>query len=430
MKHKAGAVRVETLTLTTALVSLAGAAMFAGAWYGIARRAHFLAFAAAYALGGLALVVVVTGGENGPGSWSVSGAGNTLFLVAAAVAAHAVHLRAGTPSPRWFLATVVVLAATANIVGLLLDAPLARLSSTYLAIGTLFATPVVVMRAQLLSDDEDIWDRVILAVIALCALFFLLNPRAIGPFLGLGAELVFSDTWWTVLNVAYVVVALALTSAVIAAGTRDVLDALDRKALTDPLTGLLNREGLDRGFADMAGCFARGLPVSVVLADIDHFKRVNDTHGHAAGDAVLKAFADLMRAADGHALVARLGGEEFVAVLPRADVAVARLYAEGLRTTLERMPIEGIEGPVTASFGVAGARGGGRGGTPLSHALGHALIAADVALYRAKEAGRNRVQVAGLKIAGSKTTGLGTAGLNVATDGPIERASRSSERAA
>lgn len=157
-------------------------------------------------------------------------------------------------------------------------------------------------------------------------------------------------------------------------------------AEVDPLSGLLNRRGFDnRVDALMA---TRG-PHSIVLCDLDHFKSVNDTHGHEGGDAVIRAFGEMLQAAAPQgALVARIGGEEFVLFLPRTGGDAALLFAHALRATRAVSPIPGLPPGVrvTSSFGVAE--------IGQVEPLRFAMRRADDALYAAKNAGRDRVHEA------------------------------------
>jgi diguanylate cyclase (GGDEF)-like protein/PAS domain S-box-containing protein len=159
------------------------------------------------------------------------------------------------------------------------------------------------------------------------------------------------------------------------------------EALTDPLTGLCNRRGLERRWELLQPRLAtgKGRPVWIMI-DIDHFKQVNDTHGHEVGDAVLKALAaDLQVAAREGDVAARLGGEEFVLLLPSATSDVAAVVAERLRGRIQRLTVAtgGHTVQVTASFGVSLQAAGEEWAT--------ALQRADAALYAAKRGGRNRV---------------------------------------
>ena len=156
---------------------------------------------------------------------------------------------------------------------------------------------------------------------------------------------------------------------------------------SDPLTGLLNRRGFDFQL-DFAMALARrsGRPLSVLVIDVDYFKRINDQHGHDMGDAVLRtlarAFRMRLRESD---VLARMGGEEFLALLPDTTADAAVVIAEQLRELLASTPMAHGE-PVTASVGVATLRGT----TDTATAM---LRRGDEALYEAKGAGRNNVQL-------------------------------------
>lgn len=165
---------------------------------------------------------------------------------------------------------------------------------------------------------------------------------------------------------------------------------LQRSATHDPLTGLLNRGAIfHRLERELARAASGGGAVAVLLLDIDHFKRVNDRHGHAAGDSVLRDVAAGLRDALGpRERVGRYGGEEFLVVVP-AGAARAAALAETLRQAVERREVATDAGSVavTISIGVATADAGRPGDAD-------ALVArADAALYRAKERGRNRVEL-------------------------------------
>ena len=160
-------------------------------------------------------------------------------------------------------------------------------------------------------------------------------------------------------------------------------ELLDTRAMTDPLTGAANRFAAEERFAvEVADAARRSRPLAVVMIDIDHFKEINDAHGHDVGDAVLVAVTRTLetqvRPRD---LVARWGGEEFLLLLPEADLAAARDIAERCRLAVEQARPDGIA--VTATFGVAELVDD----EPASGVVRRA----DVALYDGKHAGRNRV---------------------------------------
>jgi diguanylate cyclase (GGDEF)-like protein/PAS domain S-box-containing protein len=169
-------------------------------------------------------------------------------------------------------------------------------------------------------------------------------------------------------------------------------EMLRNQAVRDPLTGLFNRGYLDETLTrEIARVVRTSLPLSLVMLDLDHFKRLNDTFGHPAGDDVLRQCARLlMNSVRRDDVACRYGGEELVLILPDMDVERAVERAEHLRAAIGQLAITAggrSVGAVTASFGVAGFPVHGEGGLAL-------LAAADAALYQAKTRGRDRVVVA------------------------------------
>lgn len=159
-------------------------------------------------------------------------------------------------------------------------------------------------------------------------------------------------------------------------------------AKTDPLTGINNRLGIRQGFYDGLVDWQNGeRPFSMVLMDIDDFKKLNDQHGHDMGDLVLKEVAStLINSVRGSDMVARWGGEEFIIVCPNTELHQARVVAENLRARIANISLDRVP-KITASFGVA---------TMTRDDLDHLLKQADEALYSAKRAGKNRVMSAQL----------------------------------
>ncbi|HET9102134.1 MAG TPA: GGDEF domain-containing protein, partial [Solirubrobacteraceae bacterium] len=187
------------------------------------------------------------------------------------------------------------------------------------------------------------------------------------------------------------VVSLCVLLAGLVALQHPVLDAEDRwrrDAVLDPLTGLLNRQGLGRRFAELAEQ-ARlvGDPISLVLFDIDRFKAVNDTHGHARGDDVLTAVAATLRGQlRSYELLYRLGGDELLLLLPGAGGADARAVAEQARLAVQLGRPGDLD--VTVSIGVSTAQGA-------AITLELMLADADQRMYQAKRGGRNAVCATG-----------------------------------
>jgi len=163
-----------------------------------------------------------------------------------------------------------------------------------------------------------------------------------------------------------------------------------READLDPLTGLYRRTVLPREGAEaLRGCFVRGEAFSVVMVDLDHFKKLNDTWGHQAGDEALRvASRAVLGVVRGGDLAVRYGGEEVALLLARSGEAEARVIAERVSAAMRALPIAGLpaERRLTASQGIATARYG--------ESLEDVIGRADRALLRAKRGGRDRIEVA------------------------------------
>jgi diguanylate cyclase (GGDEF)-like protein len=169
-----------------------------------------------------------------------------------------------------------------------------------------------------------------------------------------------------------------------------------RLSITDPLTGVFNRrylmEQLPREI-DRAARYGRRL--SAIMCDVDHFKKINDSHGHMTGDDVLKWFAaSLQKGVRTSDWIARYGGEEFIIVLPETCVTNAAIAAEHLRKGIAGTPFAaaGLELPVSASFGVSGWKDNVPQGASLDALIAHC----DAGVYASKAGGRNRITAEGL----------------------------------
>lgn len=227
-------------------------------------------------------------------------------------------------------------------------------------------------------------DRLLFWMLVLFGLHFF--PRTIlSTAVGLpDATSAFGATFfWTALQVALVIFGGALAMALVAATASDTIDEVRRERDLDGLTELVNR----RGFFEMttARLATATDPISLVVGDIDHFKAINDTYGHAAGDAVLRTVgAALRRDLRTGDIAGRLGGEEFAILLPHTDRKAAYVLVERLRHRLEQTRHDGLPATtqVTASFGIAERIPGEN--------LDQLFDRADRLLYAAKSAGRNR----------------------------------------
>jgi diguanylate cyclase (GGDEF)-like protein len=230
-------------------------------------------------------------------------------------------------------------------------------------------------------------------VIPLVTLPARFNARAVAAGVGVVTGLLLLVTFGV--DAAYIVdhppsivmpiallVAVALLSSALMTSDREHRSS----SVIDPLTGMLNRNALQTRVAELAQQAAiLQEPVALIVGDLDHFKAINDGHGHAAGDVVLKDVAYRMRKAlRAYDLAYRLGGEEFLIVLPGSDAAQAAAVAETLRAAIADAPIAGLL--VTISFGVGASEAG-------LFEYDAVFAEADLALYRSKQEGRNRVRV-------------------------------------
>jgi diguanylate cyclase (GGDEF)-like protein len=211
---------------------------------------------------------------------------------------------------------------------------------------------------------------------------------------GVSPNLLANDTARFGGAVLYMIFSIGMAFGFVWMMTARLRNQLEMQARTDALTGVMNRRALDlAGQRELAACSRRNSPLAVVAIDLDHFKRVNDAYGHAAGDAALAAAAQLLqRCLRSTDLLARFGGEEFIAVLPDRDGERAQLVAERLRGRMESLRIDYDQRQLnlTASFGLAIA-------SPepeLAETWGDLLRRADDALYDAKRAGRNCIRLA------------------------------------
>ncbi len=247
-------------------------------------------------------------------------------------------------------------------------------------------------------------DRILMAVLAASGLQFASKPfiaHALGGW-GANPQAYVQSSYALVSQSLGTVFGLALALLMLAILVRDVLAEATSKSETDTLSRLLNRGGFTR-HAEQAvlGAVRQGVPVALVIADLDHFKGVNDSFGHASGDRVIETFASFLReAAASHHVAGRIGGEEFAIILPGTNLAAARLFAEGARSAFGALPIDGlpVDNRCTASFGVAELHP--------SEDFADLMRRADQALYQAKNAGRDCVRVSAGPVNGQSSAAI------------------------
>lgn len=314
---------------------------------------------------------------------------NALFAVAVLGLSTAMIARQGRPVPLHVLGGLALVGMAALSWFMFVDPSLIK---RIFAVNFTFAAVAFVVAAELkASARNQLADRALMVVAMLGGFNFLIRPIVTVWLDGSydeGYADFYSSASWVFLNFSAVLFSVLITLCLVTGIAMDVFEELQTESHTDPLSGLLNRRGFQ---GEALACLHRsaqmGVPVALVLADLDHFKTINDTYGHSVGDRVISAFGAHLRAAGGSgAVAARIGGEEFAVILPAADLATARLFAEGVRASFSQDGILGLSPSarkITASFGVA-ALGVGED-------LADLISRADGALYKAKKGGRDSV---------------------------------------
>ena len=352
------------------------------------RRMGMDVFALGHLMLGSAYVLQLLGG---PPGWNLMSVVNhTLTLGTPAVYWVGAMRFFDRPAPLWRPLLALALAYTAaQVLVQWALGPVARyaLLSGMSALLFLAMTIAVVHGARSFARDLRV-EMLLFAVLigGIC----MLNALKCLQVLSGGLQALDMDSAFQMVFYAYMsFLATVLAPLLIWLLLRRLTDELRAAAVRDPLTRLLNRRGLTEGLQAHFRSRTAG-PAQLLIVDIDHFKRINDTHGHAAGDAVLCQVADRLRAAVRQGdLVCRMGGEEFVVLCLDTEDAGATRLAERLRAAIEGMavPVGDRQETIrcTVTIGVSQAFAGGE-------ALDRALQQADAALYRGKAAGRNRVE--------------------------------------
>ncbi len=375
-------------------INLLVAGLFAAAFMAIARyeaqRPPALRLACAYGIGVayLAIEFAIPAFRNAGAPVTAAFA---VFLVATMAFNAALAVKYEVRLPLWPMLVFLVVASGA--VWLTQDLP--RQSLTRMMA---YQLPYAVMQAVGLGivwrspQKHDRLDRLLMAALAASSLHFLAKPfiaHALGGW-GANPQSYLTSPYAMVSQSLGTVLAIALALLTLVILVRDVLAEATSRSETDSLSGLLNRGGFQRqAEVVLQAAQRKHVPLALVIADLDHFKAINDGFGHACGDRVIESFAGLLReAAAANQVAGRIGGEEFAILLPGSNLAGARLFAEGTRSAFGVLAIEGLppDHRCSASFGV----------TELLPRDGVAdlMQRADRALYQAKKGGRDQVRVA------------------------------------
>lgn len=375
------------IALLNPAIALTLAAAFFLLWLYRRHRLHLLMVAVAYAgsaMGFLLQYFVL------PVGLPVSRLLSVLsFTVAVFALAGAIVARYGR-KPSWGQMGLLGLGGIAGFSWFMFVEP--DLTWRVFAINFAFGGICLVVAADLRAlTQKGAVERMITALALLSAANFLVRPvlamALFGPYHGY--EGFYTSFYWTTAVLSHAVFSLLIALSLFTDEALVMMHKLHSDSLTDPLSGLLNRRGFEaRASALIGACTRTNLPVALIVSDLDRFKALNDRHGHAAGDRVIAEFAARLRMAAGtRAVAGRMGGEEFAVLLPMADLAAARLFAEAVRAVFSNGPIDGLppEIRVTASFGIAGRSG--------EESLAELTCRADEALYHVKRGGRDGVRV-------------------------------------
>ena len=368
-------------------VSILLAVILAIAWNSFGRPHHALSWCAAFGVGAIGWagsILEVAARPDDP--WLATGV-ELCSMATWALMLLGFRQRAGRHTHRWRAIAALGLPAA-----LLASAQAAGLPALTHSVPYLFAAAALVMSAgtMMFRPSSSQAERATITILlAFAILDLIVGSIALFYRLPMSAD---PDALYHVLMM------LSFPSAFTGTGlfavfllAADLADRMSRLAAVDPLTGVLNRRGFEEAAARaVANARRQGQPLTIVMADIDRFKVINDRHGHGCGDRVLCRFADHMagsiRAGD---LLGRVGGEEFAMVLVDAWPSTAMDVVDRVRMALGElaMPVGNEAVHITASFGMTGV-------VSPDEDLGAMLARADEALYRSKIAGRDRVTLA------------------------------------
>jgi len=375
------------ISLLNPAIALTLASAFFALWLYRRQRAYLLVMVAAYigsATGFLLQYFILPVGLPATRMLSVIS-----FTISALGLSAAIVARYGRPIP-WTAFTVLGLGGIAAFSWFMFVQP--DLTWRVLVMNFAFGGISLLVAAEVRTvPGRGPVEKILMVLALLSALNFfartLVSIALHGPYTSYDGF--YTSVFWTTALLSHAVLSLMIALSLFTAEAVDLLKTLRSESLTDPLSGLLNRRGFEaKASALLEMCAPAKLPVALIVADLDRFKALNDRHGHAAGDRVIVEFATRLRTAGGaRAIAGRLGGEEFAVLLPMADPAAARLFAEAVRTVFSAEAIEGLprEVRVTASFGIA-ARSGNEN-------LAELTRRADEALYHAKRGGRDSLRV-------------------------------------
>ncbi|MBX3568879.1 MAG: diguanylate cyclase [Rhizobiaceae bacterium] len=353
------------------------------------RRRHIFVLGGCYLI--TALGFTIQSFELGLGFTTKKFVANLLFVIALSLLSGAVIARQMVPVPYAALGITAVVTLAVFSWFLLIDVDfLMRVLAINFGLGTMCLIAGIFL---LQSRRRALIDRSLAWLAFLGFADFMIRPL-VAAWVGVGSDPLdrpLTSSYWLMTNLSAIVFCLLIALTLLSAVAIDAMRELTTESRTDPLSGLLNRRGFEeQAVPYLSTTDADTMPISLILADLDHFKEVNDLYGHEAGDRLITGFARLIGDRGGpQAIIARTGGEEFALLLPNYDLGSACLLAESIRRDTPILQHEVAAGVVTGrtcSLGVT-ARSG-------REELWTFFHRADDALMQAKRNGRNSVRTA------------------------------------
>lgn len=388
--------QTQILGLVTPLMALLFAATFSLLWRLGRLKRHVLGFAIAFALSAIGFLITHFLPTDAFYTFHVT---QVFYSLASIIMVASVCERAGQRLHLGSFATVYLITSLALALAVSFSNDIStRLIIVNTGYGVMFAMGVTTL---LTAPRRTLIDTAIIAVMAFQAADFFVRPNLTLLFeRSIPAEVYRDSIYYSMIGLALgikgVTTAMVLIGASIAEWTTNLRESSER----DALTGLQNRGSFEQSMRILLPrAQTEGRPLSLVVADIDHFKKVNDIWGHQAGDQAISGFGELIRKTiRGCDTAGRIGGEEFCIAVWNCENDPAHRLAERIRQAFVRLEHSGLSGDIrlTASFGVATAREG--------ETYEQLFARADEALYRAKSSGRDRVENAEKRRQGEATS--------------------------
>ncbi|EFL88110.1 diguanylate cyclase [Ahrensia sp. R2A130] len=359
---------MDWITFAASAVNVTAACMFLGAWF-FTRQSAFVSFTCGYGLFAISFALFALK-EHASGLLHL---GNTAMIVGTLVSAYGLAQR-GKWAVAWKpVGALAVWGLVGNAASFFLDDTSLRFVALYTSLGLMY---LLVAYAGQQAKARFPVERVLVIVLYVVAALLLANPRLLSSLLPNLLPMEIAYNTWPIYAVVWIIVSQLLAGTTIALSMRDVIVSARQEAETDALTGLANRRAFDRAIQRQG---RKDDLAALVMIDIDHFKRINDSFGHDEGDRCIALVAGLIaQAAPEGTHAVRLGGEEFAVLVNDGGVATASAVAQNIHNNIRQAtrPLN-----FTVSIGVS------EGPRDVLYKR------ADEALYQAKNDGRNKTCV-------------------------------------